>query len=47
MVSKKSKKSDMVLGKMVTIFDWEWGLNSAHRDRQKILNSEEIPVSFN
>ena len=25
----------MVLGKNVTIFDWEWGRNSAPRDRQK------------
>ena len=25
----------MVLGKKVTIFDWEWGRNSAPRDGQK------------
>ena len=25
----------MVLGKKVTIFDWEWGQNSAPRDGQK------------
>ena len=25
----------MVLGKKVAIFDWEWGRNSAPRDRQK------------
>ena len=25
----------MVLGKNVTVFDWEWGRNSAPRDGQK------------
>ena len=25
----------MVLGKKVTIFDWEWGRNSVPRDGQK------------
>ena len=34
----------MVLGKKVTIFDWEWGRNSAPRDGQnkrpcKIVNN--------
>ena len=29
-------KTDMVLGKKVAIFDWEWGRNSAPRDRQKV-----------
>ena len=29
-------KTDMVLGKKVAIFDWEWGLNSAPREGQKI-----------
>ena len=29
-------KTDMVLGKKVAIFDWEWGGNSAPRDGQKI-----------
>ena len=28
-------KTDMVLGKKVTIFDWELGGNSAPRDGQK------------
>ena len=48
MVSKKKKKkkfffyfsqvgkTDMVLGKKVAIFYWEWGQNSAPRDRQKM-----------
>ena len=41
MVSKKSKKKkkinllNLVLGKNVAIFDWEWGRNSAPRDGQK------------
>ena len=26
----------MALGKKVTIFNWEWGRNSASRDGQKI-----------
>ena len=30
-------KMDMVLGKKVAIFDWEWGLNSTPREGQKIL----------
>ena len=30
-----SRPSDMVLGKKVAIFDWEWGRNSAPRDGQK------------
>ena len=29
-------KTDMVLGKNVAIFDWEWGQISAPRDGQKI-----------
>ena len=29
-------KTDMVLGKKVAIFDWDWGRNSAPRDGQKI-----------
>ena len=49
MVSKKVKKkkyfsflgkTDMVLGKRVAIFDWEWCLNLAPREGQKIVNSE-------
>ena len=47
MVSKKRKKkkflnflnlgkTDMVLGKNVAIFDWEWGRNLVPRDEQKI-----------
>ena len=30
------EKTDMVLGKKVAIFDWEWGRNSTHREGQKI-----------
>ena len=30
------RKTDMVLGKKVAIFDWEWGRNSAPIDWQKI-----------
>ena len=29
-------KTNMVLGKKMAIFDWEWGRNSAPRDGQKI-----------
>ena len=42
MVSKKSVffselgKTDMVLGKRVAIFDWEWARKWAPRDGQKI-----------
>ena len=58
MVSKKNKKNstflylgktDMVLGKKVAIFDWEWGRNSAPRDEQKtpaIINLQ-FPNTFN
>ena len=29
-------KTDMVLGKNVAFFDWEWGPNSALREGQKV-----------
>ena len=29
-------KADKVLGKKVAIFNWEWGRNSAPRERQEI-----------
>ena len=43
MVSNKSKIKiknylDMVLGKNVAIFDWEWGQNSAPSEGQKSLS---------
>ena len=38
----------MVLGKRVAIFDWEWGLNSAPREGQKIpwLKTECIEIKI-
>ena len=32
----KDDVMDMVLGKKIAIFDWEWGRNSGPRDGQKI-----------
>ena len=38
----KLGKTDMVLGKKVAIFDWEWGRNLAPREGQKIPCHEKI-----
>ena len=36
----------MVLGKNVAFFDWEWGINSAPRDGQKIPNFQDDYDTF-